>query len=256
VPERPFTVDPLQNLLVFHQRPVPPGAVTAAELTENWIAAARRQLAGATPASFADAMRHALGFAAEAAPSAGGETRPLPTGSTPAPIAGPIRTVLVGAPDPSLESELARAGFRTVQIPFRPFDAEAAAKVSQFETYNRTAASQRVADIVAAARAHPGAALVAGGDAALAGLLAAAIVPIPLAVLDVGPFDPSSDADFVEHLYIPGLRRAGDLPVAASMARGKIVVHDAGERFAVKGLQAQPNKLAPRDIVALLTARR
>ena len=41
----------------------------------------------------------------------------------------------------------------------------------------------------AAVRAHPGAALVASGDAALAGLLAAAITPLPVAVLDVGEFD-------------------------------------------------------------------
>jgi hypothetical protein len=252
VPERSFTVDPLQNLLVFHRRPLPSGAVTAAELTDNWIAAGKRQLAGETPASFVAAMRHALGFAAESASVAGTDSRSLPRGANRVPAAALTRTVLVGAVDPELESELARAGFRTVQVPFTPFEAEAAAKVSQFETYNRTAASQRVADIVTAARAHPGAALVAGGDAALAGLLASAIEPIPVAVLDVGAFDPSSDADFVERLYIPGLRRAGDLPVAASMARGKIVVHGAGERFAVRGLQGQPDKLTPGEIAALL----
>ena len=58
-------------------------------------------------------------------------------------------------------------------------------------------------------RALPEAALVASGDAALAGLLASAIEPGRIAILDVGAFDTSSDADFVERLYVPGLRRAG-----------------------------------------------
>ena len=80
-----------------------------------------------------------------------------------------------------------------------------------FDTYNRTAASQRVADIVEALRATPDAVLVAAGDAALAGLLALAIETERRAVLDVGDFDTASDAAFVERLYMPGLRRAGDL---------------------------------------------
>ncbi len=135
---------------------------------------------------------------------------------------------------------------------FTRFDADQASKVRHFETYNRTAASQRVQDIVAASRANPGASLVADGDAALAALLAAAIVPVPLAVLDVAQFDTSNDAAFLDHLYIPGLRRAGDLQTAASMSRGRIVVHDAGERFRVKGLDVQARKLTDREIVDLL----
>ena len=50
-PERSFTVDPLPDLLVFHQRPLPASAVTAAQLTENWIAAAKRQMVTADPAT-------------------------------------------------------------------------------------------------------------------------------------------------------------------------------------------------------------
>ena len=71
-------------------------------------------------------------------------------------------------------------------IAFTPFDAAAAAKVRHFETYNRTPAAQRVADIVSALGADPGAAIVATGDAALAALLASAVVTPRLAILDVG----------------------------------------------------------------------
>jgi hypothetical protein len=160
--------------------------------------------------------------------------------------------VLLGAPNSELERALGAAGLRVSVIPLTRFDAVAAGKIHHFETYNRTAASQRVADIVTAARTHPGAALIADGEAGLAGLLAAAIVPVPLAVLGVGQFDSSSDADYVEHLYIPGLRRAGDFQTAASMARGQIVVHDAGSRFSVPGIHAQSARLTASEIVALV----
>jgi hypothetical protein len=104
-----------------------------------------------------------------------------------------------------------------------------------------------VADIVAAARANPGAAIVADGDVALAAILAGAIVPLPIAVLDVGRFDSSSDAAYVEHLYIPGLRRAGDLRTAASIARGRLVIHNAGDRFTI-GVESQARQLTPAEI--------
>ena len=59
--EKSFTVEPLQDLLVFHQRALPAEAVTAAQLTDGWIAAARRQL-GTTPSTATvAALRHALG---------------------------------------------------------------------------------------------------------------------------------------------------------------------------------------------------
>ena len=83
--------------------------------------------------------------------------------------------------------------------------------------------------------------LVADGDAALAGVMAAAIVPVRRAILDVGGFDPSSDAAFLERLYIPGIRRAGDVQTAAKMARGEVVLHGTPAR-----------RLTTADIVALV----
>jgi hypothetical protein len=115
-------------------------------------------------------------------------------------------------------------------------------------------AGQRVTDIVSALRAHPGAALVADGDAALAGLLAAAVAPARLAILDVGSFDTSSDADYLEQLYIPGIRRAGGLQTAASMVGAAAVIHNAGDRFASGGVRVQRERLGPAQIVAALRA--
>ncbi len=241
--ERSFSPEPVSSLLVFYQRPLPSNAVDVGGLTDGWIAAAKRQIATGNAPAFSAALRHALGSAPEA-----GDAAALSTARG----SDRVRTVLLGAADPALERELTRAGLRVSVIPFTQFDEAAAGKVRHFDTYNRTAASQRVADIVAAVRAHPGAALVANGEAALAGLLAAAIVPVPLAVLGVGPFNTSDDADYVEHLYIPGLRRAGDFQTAAAMARGEIVVHDSGPEFSVPGLRAQSSRLTASQIVALV----
>jgi hypothetical protein len=254
--ERVFTPEHLENLLVFSGRALPPNAVDVTGLTNEWIDAAKRQLTSAGSSTFTATLRHALGFATE--------SRELPAKELPAkglpPKGGSYgdgktnrnRTVLLGASNPELERGLRAAGFQPSVISFTRFDPQAAAKVNHFETYNRTPASQQVADIVAAVRAQPGAVVIADGDAALASILAAAIVPIHLAILDVNGFDSSNDQAFVDHLYIPGLRRAGDLATAATMAHGEIVVHNAGPAFSVTALHPRAAKLSATDIVALV----
>lgn len=245
-PERSFSPDKITDLLVFYARALPDGAVTAGELTERWIASAKAQLSalrqGAGQATdrpvLAAALRHALGFGAESSPS-------VP------PARSSRRTAVVAGSQPAVDALLRKAGFDVRPVAFTPFDEAAARKVGHFETYNRTAASQRVGDIVAALRASPSAVLVADGDAALPALLAAAIVPVRLAVVGVGGFDTSSDAQFLDRLYIPGLRRAGDLQTAAAMAAGKVIVHDAGDAFLVTGIRVEREGLTPRQIAAL-----
>jgi hypothetical protein len=238
-PERSFTVDPLPDLLVFHHRPLPAGAVTAAQLTGNWIDAAKRQLATADRTVFQSALRHALGF-----------------GSTPAAAAkGPSRIVLLAGTDPELEQRLIKAGLQPKRVPFTSVDSAAAAKVRHFETYTRTAAAQQVADIVAAARDTPGAMLVATRDYGLAGLLASGLTPLSRSVLAVDGFDMSNDEDYLARLYVPGLRRAGDLATAVSMAAGPVVIHGAGNRLALAGARIEPRPLAASEIIGVLTGR-
>jgi hypothetical protein len=265
--ERSFTPEPLQNLLVFHNRSLPSNAVDVAGLTNGWIDAAKRQLEAAGSGAFSSTLRHVLGFASglpldkvlppykvlppnKVLPPKGGSYGDANRGN--ASQGGASRTVLVSGSDPELERALTSAGYKPTPIAFTRLDAAAAAKIRHFDTYNRTPASQRVADIVAAVRAHPGAALVADGDAALAAILASAIVPIRLAVLDVGGFDTSSDHAFIEHLYIPGLRRAGDLQTAAAMAAGEIVVHNGGSAFNVPALKPKASKLTSAEIAGLI----
>jgi hypothetical protein len=242
VPERGFTADSPADLLVFHQRALPPEALTASQLTDGWIAAARRQLTATDLEVRARALRHSLGF--------GDADRTAP------PKAGVVRTVLTAGVDADLERQLRAARFTVQPIAFTPFDAAAAAKVRHFDTYNRTAAAQRVADIVTAVRAHPSAAIVASGDAALAALLAASIATPALAILDVGDFDTSDDGAYVDRLFVPGLRRAGDLETAARVAGAAVVVHGAGMRFVLSGADVARDRLDAAAIVRRLKGRR
>jgi hypothetical protein len=221
--ERAVTPDPLPDLLVFHQRPVPQSAVTAGQLTTSWIEAARRQLSSTPLETRALALRHALGFGLAERTQRKVDVRTR------------ARTVIAAGIDAGLERQLRSAGFTIKTIDFTPFDAEEAAKIPMFDTYNRTAASQRVADIVDALRASPAAALVAAGTDGLVGLLALAVEPGRRAVLDVDQFDTARDEEFVARVYIPGLRRAGDLSTAAALAGDRVVIHNAGAAFAVSG---------------------
>ncbi len=242
ISERNFTVEPLQNLLVFHQRSLPPGALTAEQLTQQWIEAARAQIHQGLDDRHVQALRHALGYLG-------------PITEPPRQAGARVATVLLSAPDADLERELQRKGFRTLSIPFTAFDQQAATKVRHFETYNRTAAGQRVADIVAAIRANPGAAIVARGDAALAAMLATAIVKPSAAVLDVDRFDPSSDDGFLEHLYIPGIRRAGDIQTASRFFPATTILHNASASFPALGaVRPIARVLTPREIAEALAA--
>ena len=240
VPERSFSPDALPDLLVFHGRMLPERAASPETLAASWIDAAKRQLGAAPPAVRAAALRHALGYAAPEAPKA-------------APARASRRPpVLIAGDMPDVAAALRKAGYAPRPIAFTPFDQAAADKVNHFETYNRTPAAQRVADIVAALRAEPGAILVASGDAALAGMLASAVELPRLAVLDVGGFDTGSDDAYLARLYMPGLRRAGGLLTASEVAQGRIVVHDAGPQFAASGARVQQSPLTAAEIVALV----
>jgi hypothetical protein len=237
VAEKPFRPDPLPDLLVFQGRPLPDGAVTAEQLTEAWIADAREQLRRADPQAFRAGLLHALG--------------PLPTAAAPPPAAS-RRVVVLASENAELPRALAHAGFAVRPVGFTPFDARAAAQIEHFETYNRTAASQRAADVVRALAAAPGAALVADGEAALPALLALALAPARVAVVDVGGFDASNDAAYVARLYVPGLRRAGGLATAVAMARARIVVHDAADGTTLPGASVERRRLGVPEIVKAL----
>ena len=63
-----------------------------------------------------------------------------------------------------------------------------------------------------------------------------------------GGFDTSRDEDSWRALYIPGLRRAGDLQTASEMAPGRLVIHNAGRTFdGARRARAAGDAVAGRD---------
>lgn len=239
VVERPFRVESAPELLVFYGRTLPDGALTRAALIDLWIRRATEQLQASNQAALQRALRHALALPPKPpAPAAG--------------RAGSLKTVLLAGDDPALRAALSRAGFTVLPVTATSFDAQAAAAIQHFDTYNRTAASQRVADIVAAARAHPRAALVAGPGWGLAALLASSAIDASRVVADAEQFDASNDQAFVDALYIPGIRRAGDLQTAASLSTAAIVVHNAADGFVLERARVERRRLGPDQVVALL----
>jgi len=194
----------------------------------------------------AAALRHALGY---------GDSRP-PGASAPAQRTTHThpRTVLLAGDDAVVARGLRARAFTVQPIAFTPFDAEAAAKIDHFDTYNRTAAGARVADIVNAVREHPGAALVASGDAAAAALLAAAVVPVPVAVVDLGGVE-RTDAWFADHFYIPGLRRAGDFQTAIDAAAGTLVLHNVRPGLGITAANLHAKQLSPQEIAEAIRAK-
>jgi hypothetical protein len=215
-------------------------------VTEHWIAAAAKQLASLSIGERTGMLRGALGYPTMVPARIDGRPRPR----KPFPV-------LVDTADPALERELSRKALRVVPIRFTPFDETAAAKIRHFETYNRTPASQRVADIVAALQAHPDAGIVAQGDAALAALLATVIVRPRAAVLDVAGFDPSIDDDYLQRLFIPGVRRAGGIETAVASGR-RVLIHNSRRGFggvARGDVEVETRRLTPREIADAIESR-
>ncbi len=97
---------------------------------------------------------------------------------------------------------------------------------AHFTTFNRTDAQWRVYDVVTAVavlRQLAGAAavdLVGAGDAGLWCLLARAVAGASIRKLatDMAGFDWDRDESYRNRLYIPGLRRLGDVPTAVALA--------------------------------------
>jgi hypothetical protein len=109
--------------------------------------------------------------------------------------------------------------------------------VQFFTTYNRTDDAERIQDIVTAIaylqqeydRVH----IVGFGTAGLWALMAAAIVEVDgKVVADANQFDANDDNEFVKRLFVPCLRRIGDLRTAlALIAPRPLLVHNIHPNF-------------------------
>ena len=108
-----------------------------------------------------------------------------------------------------------------------------------YHVFNRSDDANRVQDILTAAaflRDHggtDGVQLVGIGRAGLWALLAAALDPgLRSIAADLDGFDSSTDAEYVEGLFIPGLRRAGDFRAVASLVSDRdVLLHNMHDAF-------------------------
>ena len=108
-----------------------------------------------------------------------------------------------------------------------------------YHVFNRSDDANRVQDILTAIaflRRHTGTGainVVGTGRAGLWVLLAAALDPGELTVAaDLDRFDAADDAAYVDGLFIPGLRRAGDFrAVAPLLSGGRLLLHNAHRGF-------------------------
>ncbi|MBI2842657.1 MAG: acetylxylan esterase [Armatimonadetes bacterium] len=126
---------------------------------------------------------------------------------------------------------LARTNLQTSKEEMAPY--------SWFDTYNRSDTAERVYDILAALNylehidGARSVSLVGSGKAGLWCLLTRPFDPhISRTVSDVAGFDTSSDEAFIKDLYVPCLRRAGDLRTAIAVsAPTKLFIHNTQAKF-------------------------
>lgn len=140
-----------------------------------------------------------------------------------------------------------------------------------FHTFNSSDTALRVQDILNAVaflktRSHT-VHLVGVGQAGLWCLLARALTnDVNTTVIDADQFDAQSDDAWLAHLFVPHLRRAGDLLTAAALiTSGKICIHNASATFPSEwfqqiyqvagtpdALQIDQDACTPEDIVSFL----
>ncbi|MBI5394809.1 MAG: acetylxylan esterase [Verrucomicrobia bacterium] len=282
--EKPFTVEPKENLLVWHGREKPANAQTAESLAKMWVANCEKQFADALaagPAQFRKlyepALRHALSLEVPAAKDVVAEDcgagllalgRPGRGDRVPARLSLPKgggakrAATLVVHPKGWLAAEpfaakLAAAGQFVLAIDC--FNHRRKTEDNLFTTYNKTDTQLRVQDIVTAlawlrGRKDVGAINLVGLDeAGLWCLLARPFAPfVAKTVADAAQFDAASDAAWLKSLYVPVLRRAGDFRAAlALIGDAPLLVHNAGGKFQCAP-KAKQEKVGEEELLAWL----
>ena len=151
----------------------------------------------------------------------------------------------IDAETANLRDGLVKAGPSVVVVKVFPGGRVVPAEYKFFTTYNRTDAALRIQDILTATAwtksKFPGSPvkLVGVGRAGLWALLARGLAPsIDQVAVDAAGFNNGTDDDFVAHLPIPGLRRAGDFTTAVSLAPPTpLFIYQTGEKFQTTQLQ-------------------
>jgi dienelactone hydrolase len=226
--EHGVEAEPLRDMLVWEGRSLPPNALTQAQLFEQWKLSGRTRMAALDGAARREALLET--FHAEWPREAIGEregdnivlSRPGRGDRVPGiwlPGAGPATLVI--HPDGSdaarrdtRVAELIRAGKLVLLIDvFQTGKAVAPRDLSQqfISTFNASDDANRVQDILTALRyleaQHARVpTLLAIGKAGAWARYAKAIAPIDVALMADSGSCPSSDEDFINELFVPGVR--------------------------------------------------
>ena len=219
-------LEKLQDMLVWHGRPLPSNALNYDQLLEQWIAAAKKQTDDTRdPEVLRDRLRLALGteWPEHVLTERVGERIVLGRAGKGDRVSGIV--VGGGAPpvlvvDPG-GAETARKGAGRSALlltVFQTGDAIALRDRSapHFLTFNRTDDANRVQDILTALaylkqEGVRDLRINASGRAAIWAEFAAAVAPVPVAVeAKLDGFN-GQDGDFIDQFFVPGIQRAGGI---------------------------------------------
>jgi dienelactone hydrolase len=226
--EKPARIEKLQDMLALANRHLPANAVSYAQLFDEWKALAppsrnasetHERLQSALAVEWPETVESETSGEAIVLgrPGAGDRVPGILTAGD-----GPITLVV-----DSRGAQAARASMPPTGRPMLFIDAfqtgSAIAprnrKHPHFLTFNQTDDACRVQDILTALRylqqKQSGPTTVIGlGDGAIWAVFAAAIAPVPLNLqANPGNFR-GTDADFLQHFFVPGIARAGGLAAA------------------------------------------
>ena len=243
--EREIEMENLQDMLVFHGRTLPPGALTYDQVFAKWKEIGAGWTAGSEDT---DSVRETLHLTLGAEWPNDVKTRMegqqivlsrpvrkdripgvwLPGGSGAALVVDSRGAE--AARKSALVQDLIKAGRSVLLIDcFQTGSAVAPRDRSHkfFTTFNRTDDANRVQDILTAlaflsSRKAGAVELYGTGEASIWCLFAAAIAPVELSLhADTGWFR-GSDADYLHSFFVPGIERAGGVGVAQWLVTRKV----------------------------------
>jgi dienelactone hydrolase len=217
-------VEKLQDMLVWHDRPLPANALTYDQLLEQWIAAAKKQNeATHDPAVLRDRLNLALGteWPEQVLSERAGDRIVLSRQGKGDRLSGiwigsGVPSVVVVDPNGAEAARKSAGNSALLLTVFQTGDALAPRDRSKpyFLTFNRSDDANRVQDILTALAylKQQGAQdlrIAASGKAAIWAHFAAAMAPFRV-VLDakIDGFE-GQDQDFLDQFFVPGIQRAG-----------------------------------------------
>ncbi|HEX3876583.1 MAG TPA: hypothetical protein VHW24_06340 [Bryobacteraceae bacterium] len=231
--ERPVRMEPLQNMMVLHNRKLPDNAISFEQLFDQWMRLAQEQTANRrerlTAALGAEWPERVLSEGAGERIVLGradkGDRVPAiwVKGSNPPALVVHPDGAEAARHDPAA-AQLLKAGRAVLFIDAFQTGSAVAPRdrsVKMFLTFNKTEDANRVQDILTALAwlNQPRTRLIGLGKSAVWCEFAAAVSPIPVDLqADLAGFQ-GADGEFVKDFFVPGIQRAGGLRAARELVK-------------------------------------